>query len=100
MVENEEGSFYYAWDTALTMDMKLIGESTRLFCAVLPVGGNFTMGLEDAIKAADFINCPRIVGVHFDTFPPIKIDHAVAVQKFEAAGKRLHLLKIGESREL
>ena len=99
VVETSEGNFYYSGDTALTMDMKLIGESTRLKFAALCIGDNFTMGIEDAIKAADFVRCAEILGVHYDTFPPIKIDHAAAQEKFKAAGKQLHLLKAGESRQ-
>lgn len=99
VVQSPQGAFYYSGDTALTMDMKLIGESTSLAFAVLCIGDNFTMGIEDAIKAADFVRCNEIVGVHYDTFPPIKIDHRAAIEKFKAAGKRLHLLKPGESHE-
>ena len=99
VVETLEGNFYYSGDTALTLDMKLIGEATRLKFAVLCIGDNFTMGPDDAVKAAEFIGCHEILGVHYDTFPPIKIDHAVAQEKFKAAGKRLHLLKPGESHE-
>ena len=99
VVDTPEGNFYYSGDTALTMDMKLIGESTRLKFAALCIGDNFTMGIEDAIKAADFVRCAEILGVHYDTFPPIKIDHAAAQEKFKAAGKQLHLLKAGESRQ-
>jgi L-ascorbate metabolism protein UlaG (beta-lactamase superfamily) len=99
VVETPEGNFYYSGDTALTLDMKLIGESTPLTFAALCVGDNFTMGPDDALKAAEFIRCDEILGVHFDTFPPIKIDHAAAQEKFKAAGKRLHLLKPGESRQ-
>lgn len=99
VVESSEGNFYFSGDTALTMDMKLIGESTRLNFAVLCIGDNFTMGVEDAIQAASFVRCDNILGVHYDTFPPIKIDHEQAVAKFAAAGKKLHLLRPGESRE-
>ena len=87
VVESAEGNFYFSGDTALTMDMKLIGESTKLKFAALCVGDNFTMGPDDAVKAANFIRCDEILGVHFDTFPPIKIDHAAAKEKFKAAGK-------------
>jgi L-ascorbate metabolism protein UlaG (beta-lactamase superfamily) len=97
VVETSDGNFYYSGDTALTMDMKLIGDSTRLKFAALCVGDNFTMGVEDAIKAAEFIRCNEILGVHYDTFPPIKIDHAAAKAKFKIAGKQLHLLQPGES---
>jgi L-ascorbate metabolism protein UlaG (beta-lactamase superfamily) len=99
VVESSEGNFYYAGDTALTMDMKLIGESTKLKFAALPVGDNFTMGADDAIKAADFVQCNEVLGLHFDTFPPIKIDHNATIEKFAAKGKRLYLLKPGESRD-
>jgi L-ascorbate metabolism protein UlaG (beta-lactamase superfamily) len=97
VVETDGGDFYYSGDTALTLDMKLIGESTRLKFAALCVGDNFTMGPEDAVKAAEFIRCDRILGVHFDTFPQIKIDHALAQEKFQAAGRKLYLLRPGET---
>lgn len=99
VVETADGNFYYSGDTALTLDMKLIGETTALKFAALCIGDNFTMGVEDAIKAADFVRCNEVLGVHYDTFPPIKIDHAEVVQKFKAAGKRLHLLKPGQTQE-
>lgn len=99
VVESAHGNFYYCGDTALTMDMKLIGESTRLAFAALCIGGNFTMDAADAVRAARLVECDEIVGVHYDTFPPIKIDHEEARKKFQAAGKKLHLLKIGESRK-
>jgi L-ascorbate metabolism protein UlaG (beta-lactamase superfamily) len=100
VIESSEGNFYYSGDTSLMSEMKLIGEGTRLNFAVLPIGDNFTMGVDDAVRAADLLGCSKVVGVHFDTFPPIKIDHAAAVKKFEAAGKQLVLLKIGESRNV
>ena len=99
VVESADGNFYYSGDTALTLDMKLIGESTKLKFAALCVGDNFTMGPDDAVKAAEFIRCNEILGLHFDTFPQIKIDHAIAKEKFKAAGKTLHLLQPGETRD-
>jgi len=99
VVESASGNFYFSGDTALTMDMKLIGESTRLNFAALCIGDNFTMGVEDAVKAAEFVRCNEILGVHYDTFPPIKIDHEAAIKKFEAAGKHLHLLSPGATHD-
>jgi L-ascorbate metabolism protein UlaG (beta-lactamase superfamily) len=99
VVESSEGNFYYAGDTALTMDMKLIAEATKLNWAALPVGDNFTMGPDEAIRAAELVNCNEVLGVHFDTFPPIKIDHEAAIKKFAAKGKKLHLLKVGETHD-
>lgn len=99
IVESSEGNFYYSGDTALTMDMKLIGESTKLKFAVLCIGDNFTMGADDAARAADFVRCREVLGVHYDTFPPIQIDHKIAAEKFRAANKNLHLLKIGQAHD-
>lgn len=97
VVESTDGNFYYSGDTALTMDMKLIGESTRLTFAALCIGDNFTMGIDDAIKAAEFVRCQEILGLHYNTFPPIKIDSPAAIEKFKAAHQHLHLLLPGES---
>lgn len=97
VVETSEGAFYYSGDTALTMDMKLIGEEFRLRFAVMPVGDRFTMGAVDAAKAAAFVDCTDVVGVHYDTWPPIRIDREAASAAFASAGRRLHLLEIGAS---
>jgi len=97
VVESVDGNFYFSGDTALTLDMKLIGESTPLKFAALCIGDNFTMGPDDAVKAAEFVRCHEILGVHYDTFPAIKINHHIAVEKFRAAGKTLHLLQPGET---
>jgi L-ascorbate metabolism protein UlaG (beta-lactamase superfamily) len=97
VVESSEGNFYYAGDTALTYDMKLIGEYRSIDFAFLPIGDNFTMGVDNAIIATDFINCGDIIGMHYDTFGFIKIDQEDAVRKFDRAGKSLTLMKIGET---
>jgi L-ascorbate metabolism protein UlaG (beta-lactamase superfamily) len=99
VVESADGNFYYSGDTGLTMDMKLIGEGAPLKFAALCIGDNFTMGVEDAIKAADFVRCQEVLGLHYNTFPPIQIDTQAAIQKFKAAGKNLRLLKPGDSGE-
>ncbi len=100
VIETAEGNFYYAGDTALTMDMKLIPLFTKLNFALLPIGDNFTMGVDEAVIAADFIECDQIVGMHYDTFGFIKIDHEKAIAAFAAKGKTLLLPKIGETIEL
>ncbi len=89
--------YYYSGDTCLMMDMQLLPRYAKLDFAILPIGGNFTMDVDDAIIAADFIKCDKIIGVHFDTFGYIKIDHEQAKEKFKAAGKELILPKIGET---
>lgn len=97
IISSPEGSFYYSGDTALTLDMQLIPRWAKLNFAVLPVGDNFTMGYEDAAEAARMIDCKNVVGVHFDTFGFIKIDHQKAKQAFENMGCSLHLPAIGET---
>lgn len=100
VIEGEHKNVYIAGDTALTMDMKLIPMQTKLDLAVLPIGDNFTMGVEDAIIASDFIACDKILGCHYDTFGYIEIDHEEAKRKFYEKGKDLMLLDIGEAIEL
>jgi L-ascorbate metabolism protein UlaG (beta-lactamase superfamily) len=74
IIETNQGNFYYSGDTALTYDMKLIGEFRKLSFALLPIGDNFTMGVDNAVIASDFIKCNTIIGLHYDTFDMIKID--------------------------
>ena len=97
VISGKEGDFYYAGDTALTLDMQLIAESYALKIAVLPIGDNFTMGYQDAIRAAQLLKCDRVVGVHYDTFPVIRLDKHAAYGSFIAAGKSLLLPGIGET---
>lgn len=101
VVWNDEVCFYFAADTALTLDMQLIPMTCPpLDFAILPVGDNYTMGYEDAIIASDFLQCDRVVGSHYDTFPVIKMDHTKAVEAFKNENKQLILLAPGKSIEI
>lgn len=100
IIESEHKNIYIAGDTALTFDMKLIPMQTKLDLAILPIGDNFTMGINEAILASDFVECDKILGCHFDTFGYIEIDHEAAKRKFFEKDKDLMLLEIGESIEL
>jgi len=100
VIEGEHKNVYIAGDTAVTFDMKLIPMRTKLDLAILPIGSNFTMDVEDAIIASDFLECDKILGYHYDTFGYIKINHEESIRKFFAKGKDLMLLEIGESIEL
>lgn len=96
ITNDHEGTFYFAGDTALTLDMQLIPMTCpRLDFAILPIGDNYTMGYDDAVIASDFIKCNTIIGCHFDTFPPIKLDHSAAKKAFSKGGKTLFLPEIG-----
>ncbi len=98
VIWNEEGCVYFAGDTALTMDMKLIPMlCPKVDVALLPIGDNFTMDVKQAIIASDFIQCDKIIGCHYDTFGFIKIDKEASVKAFDDAGKTLILLDIGKS---
>ena len=100
VIEGEHKNIYLAGDTALTMDMKLIAQQTSLDLAILPIGDNFTMGIEDAIIASDFVECDKVLGCHYDTFGYIEIDHEKAKRRFYEEGKDLMLLEIGEPLEV
>lgn len=97
LITSEENTFYYAGDTALTYDMKLIPMWAKPKFAVLPIGDNFTMGFEDALIASNFIECDKIIGIHYDTFPYIEIDQDAAKRLFAENGKELILISIGET---
>jgi len=97
VVKTEGKTFYFAGDSALTYDMKLIGERHTLDFAILPIGDHFTMGVDDALVAADWTGARKVIGMHFDTFPPLVINHEEAKAKATAAGKELLLLAVGET---
>lgn len=91
---------YYAGDTALSLEMELIAERYTLDIAFLPIGGTFTMDVEDAIEAALLLDLTHVIGMHYDTFPPIQIDKGKAQSEFKENDLTLHLLDIGESLDV
>ncbi len=94
---SDAGNFYFAGDTAVTMDMQLIPRFAKLDFSVMPIGGNYTMDANDAIIAADFVDCNKVIGVHYNTFDLIKINVEKAVADFKTAGKTLLLPAVGET---
>jgi L-ascorbate metabolism protein UlaG (beta-lactamase superfamily) len=90
---------YFAGDTALFGDMRLIGDE-GLDVAVLPIGDHFTMGPADALRAAEFLRAATVVPCHYDTFPPIAQDAAAFAREVEAkTSSRCAVLAPGESLE-
>lgn len=100
IISANEKNIYIAGDTALMNDMKLIPLRFPLNLAILPIGSNFTMDVDDATIAAEFLQVDEVLGYHYDTFGYIKIDHELAKQKFLNKRKKLRLLEIGQSMEV
>jgi len=97
VLETAGKTIYFAGDTSLNYDMKLLADLYRLDYAILPIGGNYTMDVDDALLATKYINCDKVIGVHYDTFPQIEIDSKEALAKFERENKTLLLPGIGET---
>ncbi|SDK83594.1 L-ascorbate metabolism protein UlaG, beta-lactamase superfamily [Pedobacter sp. ok626] len=93
-------TIYYSGDTALTVEMKILADLYNLDYAILPIGGHYTMDADDAVVATKYIDCDRVIGVHYNTFPPIQIDTEAAMAKFKRENKLLFLPGIGETIEL
>lgn len=91
-----EKTIYHAGDTALFYDMKLIGEMNKIDYAFLPIGDNFTMGIDDAVKAAEFLKADTIVPIHCNTFDLIKADTNDFKRKIESIGKKCIIMKSGD----
>jgi L-ascorbate metabolism protein UlaG (beta-lactamase superfamily) len=96
IVQAGDKTIYYAGDTALHQEMKLIGEYFKIDWAILPIGDNFTMDYIDACRAADYLNCKNIVAMHFDTYGFIKIDHSQVATHFAEHGKNLVIPTINQ----
>lgn len=100
VLETAGKTIYFAGDTALNMDMKILADLYKIDYAILPIGGNYTMDVDDALIATKYINCDKVIGVHYNTFPVIEIDMEDAISKFKRENKQLLLPAIGETIDL
>lgn len=91
---------YYAGDTALTLDMQLIPSWAKVDCAILPIGNNFTMDAKDAARAAEMVETKKVIGIHFDTFGFIEINHEEAKKAFTDKGLEITLPVVGTSFDI
>jgi L-ascorbate metabolism protein UlaG (beta-lactamase superfamily) len=92
---------YHAGDTGLFYDMRLIGEFWGpLDLALLPIGDNFTMGIDDAVKATEFLGARTNVPMHYKTFDIIEADPEEFVRKVKAAGRQAVVVKPGSTYEV
>ncbi len=90
---------YHCGDTGLFMDMQLIGELDRIDIMLVPIGDNFTMGIDDAVKAVEFVNPGVAIPIHYNTFPVIEADPEEFAGKVAAIGKIAKVMGIGEMME-
>ena len=100
LITIEDITIYHTGDTALFLDMKLIGEMNKVKYMLLPIGDNFTMGIEDAVKAVEFVNPEFAIPIHYNTFPVIKADPNIFKKQVESVGKKCIILNFGEELEL
>lgn len=89
-------NLYHCGDTGLFYDMKLIGETTSIDYMLVPIGDNFTMGIDDALKAVELTNPKTAIPMHYNTFPVIEADPEVFKNKLEAVGKNCIVLEYGQ----
>jgi L-ascorbate metabolism protein UlaG (beta-lactamase superfamily) len=96
----QDKNIYHACDTGLFYDMKLIGEE-GIDLAILPIGDNFTMGPDDALRAVKLIEPQQVVPIHYDTFDVIKQDpHAWAIRVEKETDAKVTVLQPGDAFEL
>lgn len=94
-------TLYHAGDTGLFGDMKLIGDRNALDLAILPIGDNFTMGIDDAVYAVQLLHPKAVVPIHYDTFDVIRQDPRSFRARVETeTSARCQVLNPGESLTL
>ena len=93
-------TLYHAGDTGLFLDMQLIGQRHPIDVALLPIGDNFTMGIDDACKAVEFLNPKVVIPMHYQTFDLINADPQQFKEETEAKTEAVvEVLEIGQSFE-
>ncbi|WP_185851938.1 metal-dependent hydrolase [Blattabacterium cuenoti] len=97
LLHTDEGNLYISGDTSVIYEMNLIPHFGKLKLSILPIGGKYTMDIEESIIASDFLKSEKILGVHYDTFDDIRIDKKQAKKRFFEKGKELILLEKGET---
>lgn len=96
LITIDEKTIYHTGDTGLFYDMKLIGEMNPVDYMLLPIGDNYTMGIDDAVKAVELTNPKTAIPMHFNTFPVINSDPNKFKQLVESKGKKCLVMDFGE----
>lgn len=100
LISAENKTLYHTGDTGLFYDMKLIGELNKVDYMMLPIGDNYTMGIEDALKAVEFVNPGVAIPMHYNTFGVIEADPNIFKNKCIENGYNSKVLEFGEEIEL
>ncbi|NLO18340.1 MAG: metal-dependent hydrolase [Ignavibacteria bacterium] len=91
-------TIYHTGDTGLFLDMKLIGELDKVDLMCVCIGDCFTMGIDDAVKAVEFVNPELAIPMHYNTFPVIETDPFEFKEKVEKKlGKKARVMEFGET---
>jgi L-ascorbate metabolism protein UlaG (beta-lactamase superfamily) len=88
---------YHCGDTGIFGDMKLIGQMNQIDVMLVPIGGNFTMDIDDAVEAVKMVNPKLAIPMHYNTFPIIEADPKLFVEKVKQFGLEAKVLKYGEA---
>ncbi len=99
LVTADEKRLYHAGDTGLFYDMKLIGEMNPIDLALLPIGDNYTMGIDDAVKAVELLQPGLAAPMHYGTFDLIQADPGEFVRRVQDNGQKAEVIKVGGSLE-
>jgi L-ascorbate metabolism protein UlaG (beta-lactamase superfamily) len=99
LLQADGRTLYHAGDTALFLDMQLIGRA-GIDVALLPIGDNYTMGPDDALTALDFLRPKAAVPMHYNTWPPITQDGAAFAARAAVAGHTVRVMKPGDALEV
>ena len=92
-----EHTLYHAGDTCLNSEMKVIGELYQPDIAMLPIGGTYTMDIEHAVKAAEWLQASAVIPMHYNTFDKIAVDLSEFEREIRGIGKVPVIIKIGET---
>ena len=99
LVTAEGKTVYHAGDTGLFLDMQLIGQLNKIDVAMLPIGDNFTMGVDDAVEAVKLLKPRLAIPMHYGTFGVIETDPQDFAGKVAASGAQAKVLAVGQSIE-
>lgn len=100
LFEMEGKRLFHAGDTCLNSEMKVLGEIYKPDVAILPIGGHYTMDIENAAIAAEWIGAKKVIPMHYNTFPQIEVDVDLFKKSVSAIGLTPVVMNIGDSIEI